>query len=138
MYISSYTSSLLCSHSGISRRILSSQPKSILTNEFEIGLRRSGIQGMERTQPCKMRLPHVGHRGHLHTFRGRSPTGLQSSPSHMMSVEASVEVNQELGPTRESVLPLGPGQVRSIAFRSPAPGAGFLWKTRGGRRCECS
>ena len=41
---SSYTSSLLCSHSGISRRTLSSEVRSILADKFDIGVQRSGFE----------------------------------------------------------------------------------------------
>ena len=41
---SSYTSSLLCSHSGISWRTLSSRPRSILTDKADISLQMSGFE----------------------------------------------------------------------------------------------
>ena len=133
----SYTSSLLCSHSGISRRTLSSQPKSRLADEckpsvFEYVCVRVGFDKRKLTRQCKMYLPHVGQLDHQYISRRLSPKDQRSSPSRMICGEQLVWVwvNQEKSSWNpESVRPPGRGRGHNTAFRSPVPGGGPLCET---------
>lgn len=98
----------------------------------------SGFGKRVLTRQCKMHLPHAGQLDHQCISRRLSPTDRRSSPSHMMSVEHLVWVNQEQSRwIPESVHRLERGRGRSTVFRSPEHGEGPLCETQE-RNCECT